>query len=222
MDLKTFTNKKDWTEATLRFFEEVVQGEGVKNIALSGGNTPRPAYEALAGHDDIDFSKINLYQIDERYTNNESKYSNYKMINESLVQPLGDKLGSFHFFDTSIGIENSLKKYESELEKVPPFDLAIMGIGEDGHTASLFPHSQALQETEKLVTHTHSDKYTNPDRLTLTFPAIMPSKRLLLLAIGENKEGALEKLQKPDAATEEFPAKKLLEHPDLTIHFGDF
>ncbi len=134
----------------------------------------------------------------------------------------------FHFFDTSLSIKDSLKKYSKELPK-SPFDLTILGIGSDGHTASLFPNSKELN-SKKTVIHSsmaHSaslptrDKRSGmqalpiKDRLTLTFPPILKSKNLLVLL--KNKPEISAELKSPTKSATNFPAHKLTKHKKINI-----
>lgn len=174
-------------------------------LALSGGSTPKKVYEALPPLPNVEF-----FQVDERYVPLTSNDSNHKLILNTINPE------KFHFFDTSLPIEDCLEQYQSELPK-DPFDLIILGIGPDGHTASLFPHSPALEEKNP-VSYTTTDDFAVHDRLTLTFPVIMKAKKLLVLLKGAEKRQLLDKLTTKPIKTEEFPAKKLLEHPNLDIH----
>lgn len=216
MQLQKLNNEEEFIKSATTFVKDLCKNQKKKlNISLSGGNTPKPIYEALR-KSDIPFERIHFYQVDERYIPKDHPESNYKLIKETLQKP-------FHFFDTSLPIEEALTQYEKELPE--KFDLTILGIGADGHTASLFPHSPALNETTRKVAHTTTDQFTIKNRLTLTFPAIMESKILLILLKSVNKENILKELiinqenTPPNKEIMELPAKKLLTHPNLYVFY---
>jgi len=220
MNIKVFTKESDFISASLKYIENICFS-AIQNmdIALSGGMTPSPIYKAMAESKKIPFGIIDFWQVDERYVENNQTDSNQKMIRENLlsnnIQPAG-----LHFFDTTLSMEEAVKKYEKELdnELQSEFDLVILGIGTDGHTGSIFPHSKAVQENNKLVTSTKTTIHPISDRLTLTFPAIFNSKKILILLKGPEKESILHELTNGTKTAEEFPAKKILKHKDVTIH----
>ncbi len=195
MQINEFQNTEDFINASLKLITEI----SPKTIALSGGSTPKNLYKKMA---ELPFDNVQFFQVDERYVPKEHEDSNYKMIEETLKKPI-------HHFDTSLNIQESLKQYEKELPK--QFDLIILGIGNDGHTASLFPNTAALDSKEK-VAQTKNIQ----ERLTITFPVILNSKNILVLL--KNKKKVLEELKNPSKSFEEFPSLKLLEYENLIIN----
>ncbi len=187
-------------------------------IALSGGSTPKAIY-ALLAKQPVDFSNVTFYEVDERYVPRDHPNSNFKMINTALGLPLQGKAKGFVAFDTSLPIADCVSDYEQKLQQIPnqTFDLCILGMGPDGHIASLFPSSAALSETRRLTAHTTTDRFARRDRLTITLPMILASRKLLLLLRGADKQPILDALLHGSQTTTELPAKAILRHPDLTI-----
>lgn len=188
-------------------------------IIVSGGNTPLPIYQAFAEKKDVPFKNVELFQADERYVSPTHRDSNYFAIKNALGAKTANRLAAFHHFHTQKQIEEALDEYERKLQNIPFFDLAILGIGSDGHIASLFPHTKALIEKHRLTAHTTTDQFSVKNRLTITFPALLKSKNILVLLEGASKKHILDELQSSTKSFKEFPATKLLEHPNLTIHY---
>ncbi len=217
--LQTFHSLEEFITASTDFIaihcpKKDHPGAPVAAIGLSGGSTPGPIYSALGQSSDIEFSKVEFFQVDERYVPADHDDANYKMIKATLQKP-------FHYFDTSLTIEECVDKYAKELATINP-TVTILGIGPDGHTASLFPDSPALTETTKTTAHTTTAEFAIHDRLTITFPIILSSKTLLVLMKGRAKKEVLDTVLNSDKSIADCPAKKLLEHPNLHIFFGDF
>lgn len=220
--LTTFIDEKSFLQAGLNVIAQICENkQGTIRIGLSGGSTPGALYKALAQEKDLPFERIEFYQVDERYVPKDHVDSNYRLISETLLKPLAQRFKAFHFFDTSLALPASLQKYEEALQVIPgnQLDLIILGIGPDGHTASLFPHSPALQEKIKLTAHTTTDQFAIHDRLTVTFPFILKSKQILVLLKGKEKQSIVDELLSSQKNIQGLPAKGLLTHPHLAIYF---
>ncbi len=213
MKLKIYTNEEEWLEESIKEISKTVSAHDEKNIALSGGNTPKKLYKKMA-KSSLPFQRINFYPIDERYVPREDKDSNFNMIYNSLIKKVPSK---FFAFDTSLPYEQCLKKFADKLPE--NFDLTLLGIGPDGHIASLFPGSSALDEKNKAAAHTKTEKFKIKNRLTLTIPPIMGSKKILVLLKGPEKEKIIKELKNPSKKFRDFPALILLEHKNLIIHY---
>lgn len=227
MEVKKFQSGEEFVQESVEFVLQICRAKSdVVRIALSGGSTPRPVYEAIGrafAHEGATATRrIEFYQVDERYVPVTNPASNQKMIREALISPLGEKI-KFFCFDTTLSLEESVARYGQIIEKTSPdfFDLVILGIGSDGHIASLFPHSDALREMSQFSIHTMTDVFDVRDRLTLTLPPILKSRNILVLMKGAEKKSILEKFQDSGISFEDFPAKKLLEQPATTIYFWE-
>jgi 6-phosphogluconolactonase len=221
MKFQQITRPHDFINVSADFILRICRNNGKKtriNIALSGGSTPKEIYQALAKK--LSFmpfaNPLHFYQVDERYVPASNEDSNQKMIAEAFKTLTDLKLKNvhFHFFDTSIPQEKSIKEYAKELPKT--FDLMILGIGPDGHTASLFPNSKELS-SKASTAHTTTKDFVIKDRLTLTFPTILKSKNILVLL--KNKAEIITELKTPTKSPKEFPAHKLSSHKKLQIYF---
>jgi 6-phosphogluconolactonase len=225
MKLSYYSSEKNFQEETLQLIEEICQKKkGTISIALSGGSTPEPIYKLLKSSKKLPWNRIHIFLVDERYVPINHPDSNYGMIIKALGKTQIQKLKNFTHFHTELSITACLKKYSTDLQasakgkNAPSFDLTILGIGPDGHTASLFPETTALT-TRQPVAHTTTTAFKVKDRLTITFPVILKSKTLLILMKGQEKIPTLKELTEGKKTATGFPAKRLLKHKDLLINF---
>ncbi|MDZ4217352.1 MAG: 6-phosphogluconolactonase, partial [Candidatus Gracilibacteria bacterium] len=158
----------------------------VFRMALSGGSTPGPLYDRLSSMSDIDWSRIELYEVDERMVPKTDKQSNKRLIEETFIKKLSAQPKKWQYFDTGLDRNEALDVYERGLDKTDPtfFDLVLLGLGMDGHTASLFPDSPPLQESKRWVAHTTTEEFDVKDRLTLTYPALESSEEIFFIVKG--------------------------------------
>lgn len=213
-----FSDEKELTEK----INQLIYDLNPKSIALSGGSTPIALYKSLSKNANFPIDKIDFFQVDERYVAPTNKHSNRKLIQSTLFKFHRPK--SFTFIDTKVPISESLQTYSKQLKsyfrkRKKTFDLTILGMGIDGHIASLFPNCAAIDHSELLVAHTMTSENTIKDRITLTFPPIMKSKNILILIKGIEKLKALEQLTSGKKNYHSFPAKKLLSHKKLCIAY---
>jgi len=165
-------------------------------IALSGGNTPRSVYAEMAKRD-LPWKKFLFTFGDERCVPPENDESNFRMANEALFRPASVPDSSILRMRGEIEPVLAAKEYEAQLdvlaakrgEKIYEHDLILLGLGDDGHTASLFPGTEALSETERRVIANYVPKF-NSWRLTFTFPLIFAARTVCFL-IGANKDPKL-------------------------------
>ncbi len=172
--------------ATAVLLAEVAEAAG--SVAVPGGSTPRRAFE-IAAELQVDWGDAELWFGDERVVPQTDPRSNQLLVKQSLLdrlvaQPL------VHPVDTRLGAEGAAAAYDAELRGAI-LDLVLLGIGPDGHTASLFPHSPALQERERLVVAARPGLEPYVDRVTMTIPAISAASHVVFLIVGTEKAEAV-------------------------------
>jgi 6-phosphogluconolactonase len=168
---------------------EAVRSGGRACIALAGGTTPRAVHEALATLPDIPWEGVHVFFGDERCVPAEHPDSNYRMAKESLLDRVPIPGSQIHRPDADRADRDAAARaYEAILPAV--FDLIVLGIGEDGHTASLFPDSPALNERERRCIPVVGPK-PPPERLTLTPPVLETARAAIVLAVGAGKAEAV-------------------------------
>ena len=168
------------------------------HIVLSGGSTPRPAYEAAARLEP-DWSRVEVWWADERCVPPDDERSNYRLARESLLDRLDKPPLAVHRVRGEQPPEEAADRYEAELEGVV-FDLVLLGIGADGHTASLFPNDPALDELRRRAV---AVPRADIERVTVTAPQLNASDTIVFLVTGEEKAPAVERsfAREPDPST---------------------
>lgn len=156
------------------------------HVALSGGSTPGPACE-LAAKLQPDWSSTELWFADERCVPPEDERSNYRLVKERLLDLLERPPGVEHRVLGELAPEQAAEKYDSELQGVS-LDLVMLGIGPDGHTASLFPNDAALEERERRAVAVHRP---DVDRVTMTLPVLRGAATVVFLVLGRDKAAAV-------------------------------
>jgi 6-phosphogluconolactonase len=187
---------------------------GEFRIALSGGNTPRPVYERIAAiARDLPWERVLITFGDERCVSPDDEQSNYRMALESLFAPASIPAKSVMRMRGEIDPQIAAKQYEDQLdllatqrgEKIYRHDLILLGLGEDGHTASLFPNTAALAQTTRRVVANFVPKL-NSWRLTFTFPLINQARQICFLVNASKGEEFIERVLQDDA---QFPASRV-------------
>lgn len=185
-------------------------------VALSGGTTPRALYESLADAP-IDWSRVQFFFGDERCVPPDHADSNYRMAREALLSRIPIPERNVHRFQTEdADPERVAKQYEDQLQaffklrlgEVPTFDLALMGMGADGHTASLFPGTTALDEEVLLSVATWVEALQSW-RFTLTYPVFNKARCAWFLVAGADKAPALAEVLEGEPAQGTRPAKRI-------------
>tara|TARA_B100000927_G_scaffold112833_1_gene91116 strand:- start:848 stop:1513 length:666 start_codon:yes stop_codon:yes gene_type:complete len=183
--------------------------ESVFRMSLCGGGTPRPVYEALV-NEAIDWENLEITFSDERCVPPSHDDSNYKMAAEALLSKVSIKENNIIRIKGELDPVESASQCEDQLRKrsngsIYMHDLLLLGMGEDGHTASLFPGTSALNESERWVVDNYiPDKDVN--RVTFSYPLINASRKILVLATGEKKKKLVNDMIDGD---ESFPISKI-------------
>ena len=157
------------------------------HVVLTGGSTPRLAYE-LAAKLEPDWSRVELWWSDERCVPPDDALSNFGMARSALLDHV--TLGPVHRMRGELGREDGAAAYDEELGSLARFDLLLLGLGRDGHVASLFPDEPTLDETERRVIGAQARLEPFVDRITLTLPMLRAARAVLFLATGADKADA--------------------------------
>ena len=211
-DIETFDSREALTAAAARAIKEAlaagIEERGRASMAASGGSTPGPVYEALSGEASLAWEKVTVAIADEREVPADHEHRNGKMVRQKLLKGAAAP-AAFVPLDAEGTLDDALF----------PLDVAVMGMGEDGHTASWFPQSpglkEALEGAENAVVRTVPDPMPDGaphERLTMTRAAITGARLPLLLVSGEKKRAVLEEAMR-QGQVEEMPVRALLHAP---------
>ncbi len=229
--LLKFTHTDDFiTEIAYLIEEKILDAydrNGLARIALSGGKTPIPIYEKLAQSQVIPWDRLEIYLVDERYVPSTDQLSNHKLIADIFGANLTFVHG-FQTWNTDLPIQECSQIYNQNLESIMDdededsdflFDLVVLGMGNDGHTASLFPRDAAtLHDTQNLATFSLNTTGTPKERLTLTYKALLASDDIYVTLNGADKVITLEKALSETGDYFDFPIRKIIDdHQNTTI-----
>jgi 6-phosphogluconolactonase len=204
-------------EEVLHEAAEAVKEHGRFTIALSGGSTPRNLYALIAANAStvLPWPQMFFFWSDERYVPHDHPDSNYRMAFESLLSRVPVPRANIFPVPTEMNDPAAAAEaYESTLRKffavssgeIPRFDLILLGMGPDGHTASLFPETAALQEKSRLVVSNWVPKLT-ANRITFTLPLLNAARSVLFLVSGMDKAAALREVLEGKSPAEKYPSR---------------
>jgi 6-phosphogluconolactonase len=160
------------------------------SVVLTGGSTPRVAYQ-LAAELEPDWSRVELWWADERCVPPDDQASNYGMAKRALLDRLGQPPAAIHRMQGELGRDEGAAEYKLELSEAGVFDLVLLGLGPDGHIASLFPGFPTLDVTSRDVVGSEAGHEPFIDRISLTLPRLCRTHELLFLVAGEGKADAV-------------------------------
>ena len=166
--------------------------EGARSLVLAGGTTPQRCYELLSQMD-IEWGRVTILFGDERCVRPDHPDSNYRMARETLLDRVSP--ATVHRMPAELGPDEGAGLYAHIVASVAPLDVVTLGVGEDGHTASLFPGHPALKASALVVGIRDSPK-PPPQRVTMTLPALQRARRVIILATGAGKADAVAKAKR--------------------------
>lgn len=231
-DVVVFTNSEQLSHAAARYVvqvaNEAIARYGRFTLALSGGSTPKKLYGLLAlspYRDQIDWSKAEIFWSDERNVPADDPESNYRLAREVMLSKLPIPAQQIHRMPANEADRDAAAaKYSEEMrrvfktEGVPAFDLIQLGMGPEGHTASLFPHQASLHEQTRLVLPVDVPK-PPPPRLTLTPPVLNAAHHTLFLVTGAEKAEAIQAVLEGPEQSDEYPAQLVRPQGNVTWMF---
>lgn len=215
MSVSVYDNPEELAQAAASEFAaraaEAIGERGRFAVVLAGGSTPRATYGILARDyaNKIDWSNVHVFFGDERSVPPDRDDSNYKMARESLLDHV--PIGSVHRMQGELPPDEAAEAYEQELryffgsDDLPGFDLILLGTGDDGHTASLFPETSALEVHDRWVVANPVLKLATT-RITLTVPVINAARAVYFLVAGEGKAGPVAEILEGNPDPREYPA----------------
>jgi 6-phosphogluconolactonase len=204
----------------LEMASEAVQARGRARIAISGGSTPKTTFALLADPNGpwrahMPWDALDLYWVDERCVPPDQADSNYRMTREAMLDHVPLKPEQIHRIEGELDPEAAAARYESELRngfrlegaETPRFDLVALGMGPDGHTASLFPHTEAIHELSRLSIANHVPQQKDSWRITLTWPVINHASSVFFLIAGNDKAAVLNEVLTGPRDPERLPSQ---------------
>lgn len=218
MKLNVFNTADEVLTALADYFVKVAQesisARGRFTVALSGGSSPKKLYELLASTsyaDQLDWTKVFFFFGDERNVPQDHKDSNYLMAKKALFEPLLISPANVYAVDTTFEPAEAAQKYWDIIsaffdEDEPSFDLVLLGLGDNSHTASLFPHTPVLHDTKPGVKEVWLEDQ-QVWRITLNAPLINEARYIAFLVYGEGKAIAVHHILEDEENIEEYPAQ---------------
>ncbi|TWU48883.1 6-phosphogluconolactonase [Rubripirellula tenax] len=205
------------------------QSQPIVTVALSGGSTPRLLFERWAGEfaGEIDWSRVRLFWVDERCVPPSDSDSNFGVANDIFLSKVDLPADQLHRVHGESNPDDERTRYADEIDRfvrkdsdgVPQFDLVVLGMGDDGHTASIFPHQmEFLTSSDVCEVATHPT--SGQKRITLTGPVINHAKKVVFLITGANKKGVLVDVVKKTGLFKTYPAS-FIDATDLTFYVDE-
>jgi 6-phosphogluconolactonase len=204
--VRVFPDLETLSRGAAVFFSElsanVLAAQGKFTVALSGGATPRRFYSFLGENPfrrDISWKQVHFFWVDERCVSRDHPESNFKLFADTVFSHVDVPDKNIHRIKGEIGPDQAAQEYEQEIRTFfgasswPIFDLVVLGAGEDGHTASLFPGGETLREYDRVAIPVHLEP-PKLNRVTLTIPVLNHATQVLFLASGPAKSGVVREI----------------------------
>ncbi|MGO8997523.1 MAG: 6-phosphogluconolactonase [Polyangiaceae bacterium] len=201
-----------------RTLRDAIEADGLATLALSGGNTPRDAYGLLARDKSVDWTKVDVFWVDERAVPATDDRSNFRHAKEQLLGPARIPMEHIHRMPGEAGdlaaaardyeklVRDGVKADPRDDKRVPSFDCVVLGVGDDGHTASLFPGEPTVHVADRLIASVPA-KGAREARLTFTAPLLEAARSIVVMAVGKEKNAPLERVWEVAGNLEETPAR---------------
>ena len=216
--IRIFNDLEGLSQAAAELFTELagdaIAQHGRFSVALSGGNTPRRLHELLASkpyRDQIPWQSVHVFWGDERCVPPDDPRSNFRMARETLLNLVPIPSENIHPMRGELPPNEAAIQYEAQLRaffgnQMPVFNLILLGLGDNAHTASLFPHTSVLMETKRWVSEVYVPEL-DMDRITLTAPVINNAEEVVFLVSGTGKALALQQVTEGAYHPQEYPAQ---------------
>ena len=218
MKINIFKTENEVLEGLANYFVEVaaksIKHHGQFSVALSGGSSPKKLYELLASpkfRDKVEWSKVHFFFGDERYVPHTDPQSNYLMAKKAILEPLELSYRQIFPVNTSVSPEEAAARYTNDINLYfagfdARFDLVLLGLGDNSHTASLFPHTPVLHDKTASVKEVFLDDQ-QVFRITMTAPLINQAHHIAYLVYGEGKAEAVHHIIEDKKDIENYPAQ---------------
>ena len=230
--IKVFPNIKSLSQAALEEFialaNDSIRRRDRFSVSLAGGSTPQTLYQRLAYPDyqaQVDWNKVHFFWGDERHVPPGHPDSNFRMVHESLIRKIPIPGSNVNRVPAEMEVKEAALRYEVVLRDFfygywPQFDLVLLGMGSDGHTASLFPHSEGLKEESRWFIANFAPK-SEEWRLTLSKNAINAARNIIIIVSGEEKAGTLAKVLEGEHRPDEMPIQLVSPNKGILIWMID-
>lgn len=218
MKIHVYDTAEETIKALAAFFiatvNTAIRKNGDCSVVLSGGSSPKKLYQLLAADEyknNVDWSKVSFFFGDERYVPFDNPDNNGLMAKQTLFEPLNIDESKIFYIGTSLSPEHDAADYTDAIftyfgERQPKFDLVLLGLGDNAHTASLFPHTDVLYEEQAIVRAVFL-KEQNLYRITMTAPLINEAHAIAFLVYGKSKAQAVKHVLKDKRNIELYPAQ---------------
>jgi 6-phosphogluconolactonase len=229
MKLHIYTTEEEVIKALADFFSATVNAairkKDESSVVLSGGSSPKKLYQLLASDNyknKVDWSKVSFFFGDERYVPFDSSDNNGLMVKQSLFEPLKIDSSKIFYINTSLSPEHAAANYTDTIftyfrEHPPKFDLILLGLGDNSHTASLFPYTEVLQEKKAIVRSVFLPEQKTY-RITMTAPLINQAHKIAFLVYGKTKASAVHHILKGEKKIDLYPAQ-LIQPTDSVVNW---
>ncbi len=228
-EIEVYSSKTELVSAVAKkiigIISSAIQENGLCTVALAGGNTPREVYSLLAEDpykSRINWNKVELFWGDERTVTPDHPGSNFRMVKETLLARIDVPQENVHRMRGEIDPTEAAAEYREILKRefetiTPCFDLVLLGVGDDGHTASIFPRTNAIEENHESVVAVFVPKFSTW-RITLTLPVLNAAKNVMFIISGGSKSEIAKRVINGEQTTKELPVT-LVRPKNGTLHW---